>query len=227
MNKTVGIYALVFKDNSTYIGQSLDISKRRTTHLRSLKNNTHHNKLVQGKFNKFGIPEFIIIEECSESLLNQKEIEYCKLINPQNLLNIAEPGVSIVGMPGDSNGRSKYSNEEIIKVLMALSNTDISKKELAKISPVSYTMIRQIASGTAHAWLKEVYPVEYDKMLSKIKQKVPFTVKSPTGQLFTGVSQRGFAAEHGLCSTMFNQLIHKKRKELLGWVLVSTDEVKN
>lgn len=223
----IGIYALLFPDNSVYIGQSVNIEKRQATHLRTLKNNSHHNKQVQSKFNNFNTYEFLVLEECGEELLNEKEIEYCNLINKENLLNLAEPGVPVNAFPGESNGRSKYSNDEVVSILFALSNTDISKKELASKSIISYSMIRQIASGTAHTWLKDLYPIEYSKMLGKVKQKITFTVKSPSGEIFTSSSQRGFANTHRLCSTMFNQLINKKRKELLGWTLLNVQEAQN
>lgn len=218
---TCGIYELNFSDNSRYVGQSINIEKRLNRHLTDLSKGFHHNKKVQKKYNELGTPIVSILEVCDKKDLCDKEIYYCNIINKDNLLNIAEPGQVSLILNGENNGRSKHSNTEIVEIFLLLANSDISKKEISEFTTLSYSMIRQIAAGTAHKWLAEVYPEEYAFMLSKVKKKFSFTVKSPVGINYTSISQRGFAKEHGLCSTMFNQLINGKRLELLGWTLVT------
>lgn len=217
---TVGIYQLKFSDGSIYIGLSVDIEKRFNTHKRTLANNTHHNKLVQEKYQKLGMPIFSILEICSEDTLYTKETYYAELVPKNLLLNISETGHITTVLKGELNGRSKYSNEDVVDILLALANSDISKKELAEISPVSYTMIRQIASGTAHRWLKDVYPTEYILMLSKIKKSTKHIVKDPSGVLHTVTSQREFARNNPISLSSLNHLITGKTTVAKGWTLV-------
>ena len=216
---TCGIYELTFSDNSKYIGQSVNVEKRLNRHLTDLSKDCHHNKKVQKKYHELGLPLVNILEVCDKKDLSDKEIYYCNTLNKNRLLNIAEPGQVSTILNGENNGRSKHSNAEIIDIFLLLANSDISKKEISEFTTLSYSMIRQIAAGTTHKWLGGIYPEEYALMLSKVKKKFSFTVKSPTGISYTSISQRGFAKEHGLCSTMFNQLINGKRVELLGWTL--------
>ena len=49
----IGIYAIKNNDNGKiYIGQSKDLSHRKSTHLYDLKNNRHHNEAMQADYNK-------------------------------------------------------------------------------------------------------------------------------------------------------------------------------
>lgn len=217
---TRGIYELKFSDGCIYIGQSINIEKRFATHKRTLENNTHHNKFVQEKFNKLGLPAITILEECTTDNIYLQEIHYTELVPKDLLLNINEPGQVPTILSGELNGRSKYSNDEVVDVLIALSSSDISKKELAEISPVSYSTIRQIASGTTHKWLKEAYPVEHALMLSKIKKKVLHKIKDPSGMVHEIVSQRGFVTTHDISLSSLNRLIKGRASSVNGWILI-------
>jgi group I intron endonuclease len=61
-----------------YIGKTVNLYKRKSTHLWKLKNGLHPNNHIQSAFNKYGKEnfEFVILEMCSESKLNEKEIYY-------------------------------------------------------------------------------------------------------------------------------------------------------
>jgi hypothetical protein len=217
-----GIYSLIFADTSVYIGQSSNLEKRIGRHLKTLEDGVHHNKNVQQRYIKLGPPRVEILELCDREQLLEKEIEYCSYIDSKYLLNIGEPGSATPCLLGELNGRSKYSNDDVVKVLMALANTDITKKELAEtVSNISYSTIRQIAAGTTHTWLKDKYPVEYSRMLEKVKKKVAFVLQDKNGVQYSGCIQREFARTHNLCPTLLNQLIRGKRASLNGWILVS------
>lgn len=215
-----GIYELRFSDNSVYIGQSENVQKRLARHLYTLKQGTHHNRLVQNKYNTLGIPQTSLLEECEISLLFSKEIEYVKIVDKNLLLNMSEPGQRTTKLCGILNGRSKYSREDILDVLFSLANSDISKKELAEFSPISYSTIRQISAGTTHLWLKEEFPVEWDKMTGKTRKNIIHKIKAPNGDILEVVSQRDFVKQHPISLSSLNKLITKKVLSVKGWTLI-------
>lgn len=56
-----GIYKIAcLSNNKCYIGKSVNLKKRLHNHYYTLKNNTHHNILLQRAFNKYGASDFII-----------------------------------------------------------------------------------------------------------------------------------------------------------------------
>ncbi len=74
-----GIYGIInLLNEKIYIGLSKNIESRFLFHKRRLISNTHKNKHLQAAFNKVGINNFsfIIIEECLEEKLCEKEKYY-------------------------------------------------------------------------------------------------------------------------------------------------------
>lgn len=64
----IGVYGLLFSDNKVYIGStSVSIGGRFHSHLKALKRRKHFNIHVQRTFDKYGEPEFLILEECNDS----------------------------------------------------------------------------------------------------------------------------------------------------------------
>ena len=109
-----GIYAIQnISNKKMYIGRSKNIYKEwRDLHLSRLRKNIHANSYLQSSWNKYGENNFkhFILEECSEDLLNQKEIEYIKKYDTNNRsfgYNLTNGGGGISGY--------KYSEEERIK----------------------------------------------------------------------------------------------------------------
>lgn len=79
-----GIYAI--KNISTghlYFGQAKNISRRKSQHLSSLRNNKHGNQHLQNAWNKYGESdfEFYVVEKCDEDLLDEKEMYYINKYN--------------------------------------------------------------------------------------------------------------------------------------------------
>ena len=79
-----GIYRLYYKENITiYVGSSIDLKRREGQHFNKLKNNKHHNFIVQRVFNKY--PEdvhFEIIHECDNENLCHYEDYYIDKLKP-------------------------------------------------------------------------------------------------------------------------------------------------
>lgn len=79
MNNNCGIYMIKnLVNNKVYIGQSINIKKRFREHKYNLKNNIHANHHLQNAWNKYGGEnfEFIVLEYCTENLINNKEEYY-------------------------------------------------------------------------------------------------------------------------------------------------------
>ena len=78
-----GIYKITI-NNKIYIGSSKNIKNRLNTHLKTLKNKTHHNHTMQNLYNKYGIDNiyFEVIETCLEENRISREKYYINSIKP-------------------------------------------------------------------------------------------------------------------------------------------------
>ena len=100
-------------NDKLYVGQSINIENRWTHHKSELNNNKHINDYLQNAWNKYGEDNFsfIVIEECKESELNEKEIYYINKYNSMNNgYNLCEGGNGIRGY--------RHTKEEIEKMRM-------------------------------------------------------------------------------------------------------------
>lgn len=100
-------------NDKSYVGQSINIENRWTHHKYELNNNKHINDYLQNAWNKYGEDNFsfIVIEECKESELNEKEIYYINKYNSMNNgYNLCEGGNGIRGY--------RHTKEEIEKMRM-------------------------------------------------------------------------------------------------------------
>jgi group I intron endonuclease len=122
-----GIYKITNTVNEkVYIGQSIDIYTRWTTHKNELRNNRHHNMYLQRAWNKHGEEKFCfdILEECSESLLNEKECYYIELLNSMD----ENYGYNLVS-GGTSN---KRFTEEVLKRMSNAQTGRVHSEETKK-----------------------------------------------------------------------------------------------
>lgn len=82
-----GIYAIVNKvNNKMYVGRSVCIPSRWTAHQSKLRLNIHFNSHLQRAWNKYGEENFelIILEECKEEVLREREMHYIAFYKTQN-----------------------------------------------------------------------------------------------------------------------------------------------
>ena len=229
---TQGIYKLVFKNtDKVYIGQSIHIDKRFTTHLNELKNGTHSIKL-QEAYNLYGLPELIVLEEVLYQNLDTAEERYIQLFNSVsngfNSAHNASGGVSL----GEANGRSKYSNIQIIEAVeLMVEFPDISLKVLANTLNISWDTIKQISRGTQYKWLKDTIPETYSKLLNLkntrkstgnsikgIGKSYP-KIQSPEGIVYEIDNGVLFSKEHNLQQSNLYQVLNGNRKSHKGWKL--------
>ena len=92
---TRGVYSLTFHtshDEKVYIGSSTDsVESRLQGHRSDLKRQVHFNSHMQRLFNKYGEPEFHILENCegsSEQQIRLREQGYIDSIDPEAQVNM-------------------------------------------------------------------------------------------------------------------------------------------
>ena len=62
-NSGEGIYGIVYKDKVVYVGQSKNMYKRSVQHKQALRNEKHHNFILQRIYDKNKVDfKFVIIE---------------------------------------------------------------------------------------------------------------------------------------------------------------------
>lgn len=83
--KVQGIYVILnILNNKCYIGSSRNIRKRKSQHIKELKDNLHYNAHLQAAWNKYGADKFIftVLEEVADSNdLWTKELHWIKVKN--------------------------------------------------------------------------------------------------------------------------------------------------
>lgn len=105
-----GIYLIQVGDRK-YVGQSINIKTRFTSHKWYLNNNNHKNSIMQNLWNKYKDKfEFLVLEECDESILNLRESFWIDKLNTFNDKN--PKGMNING-GGDSRRHSEKSKKKM------------------------------------------------------------------------------------------------------------------
>lgn len=161
----VGIYALWWETASMiYIGQSIDLVKRKNYHINLMRRGIHINCKIQEQYDLYGLPEFNVLEHCRPELLNTLEIMYVNEFNSINDgLNICEAGTSGFGTNCSS---SKYSRIQILKVFSLLYNTTSTYKDISDKTKVTIEVVNSIAQEHTHKWLCSAYPSKYAQMIN-------------------------------------------------------------
>ena len=84
LNECSGIYRIDCNGECVYVGQSINLKSRKSSHLRKLRNNNHYNIYLQRLYNKYG-ENFIFnkIEECEPQNLTEREMFWVKQLKPK------------------------------------------------------------------------------------------------------------------------------------------------
>lgn len=159
----IGIYKLQFSNNYAYIGQSIDLARRKKQHIYGMTSGRHYNNSIVQAFKEYGEPEFLVLEECAIEQLNARELHYVSiealtLLNKAPIVGTSDPELIL-------HHNKKYSKEQILKVAELLVDRHISFKDIEDITEVNSNTVAAISMGNAHGWLKESVPEVYSKML--------------------------------------------------------------
>jgi len=173
---TCGIYLLRFKDtDKVYVGQALDIKKRKLSHDNLFRKNAHTKKLQEAYY-IYGFPDQEVLLECLPEELDECENEaiqiYDSVNNGFNTLEKAGDSPKYI-VKGEDHCRAKYSNQQIQEVFLHIVENSLSLKQISVNTGIGYGTVIAIAGGTKHVWLKDAFPEKYTEMLNaKNKRKV-------------------------------------------------------
>lgn len=229
---TCGIYKLNFNGtDKVYIGKSITIESRYSSHKYYLKKGEHSKKL-QEAYNLYGMPTISIIKECLPEELNFEEIYS---INQYNSIdqgfNTAKGGQDTGNLYGYDNYNILYDKKVYGTILDMLVSTKYTTKEISEYLGVKVNIVRDICSLTSHSWLKEEFPANYTKLLainnisrnSYLSSNNRATkVVSPEGIVLEVESIKLFAEKYGLLNSGLSKLLHGDILSHKGWTLEGT-----
>ena len=229
---TTGIYLLEFKGTSAvYVGQAVNIEKRFREHLLSFRKGTANYKLMSA-YTTYGNPILKVILECCIKELNDAEMEAMSVFDSITKgFNIAK--YSDIFQCGDKNPASKYSTEVVEQVFFLLLDPKNNIASIAKLANVNESLVRHIANGDAHQWLKEKYPEKYPILRSIIINKdrrkysnsaeakgivYPKIEKDGIVKEVTSIAQ--FARENNLDPSYLGKVLRGQYTSCKGWKVV-------
>lgn len=149
MSKQSVIYLISWTNNPYfYIGQTQSLKKRWNRHINLLKKKTHPNPKLQNVYNKWGEPQFHIIEECSIEELNEREQFYLNLLfDDPNCVNLAKYA--------EAPNRGRKFSEETLEKLRGRKPwnkgkvlTEEEKQQIHNCNPQKIAILQYSKDGT-------------------------------------------------------------------------------
>ena len=152
MEAICGIYMIKNTVNGKiYIGKSFDIKKRWSNHKYELNKGIHVNNHLQSAWNKYGEScfEFIIVEECNEDDLSNKEIYWIK-----------ETDAYYNGYNQTEGGEGSHLPEEVKAKIGAAAKEWWS-------NPENKSKMSEARKGEGNFWYGKTFP---DDMIQKLSE---------------------------------------------------------
>ena len=168
-----GIYRINLGNGNFYIGSASNLRRRKLEHIRLLKSAKHHNLRMQNSWNKYGLFDFSILEQCEKDLLAIREQVWIdQHFNDPKNLNIAPVANSTLGVILSESTRAKMSSAKKGKVYSAeaRANMSLARKGIALSS--------EHRAKLSAAFKGRVYSAEARAKMSaahKGKKRAPFT----------------------------------------------------
>lgn len=130
-----------------------------------------------------------------------------------------------------SRTNKKHIDNIYYQILVDIAESNLTYDKIAEKHGINKSIVGHIASGNRHTYLKDLYPEEYYKMLSRDRKHIkagagprsntPYSsIKSPNGEIFNVNNVRQFAIKYNLTYSALNRLVNKKAKSHKGWTLV-------
>jgi group I intron endonuclease len=174
--KRSGIYCFRNTDNGKrYIGQSVNIARRKSHHLSRLISGNHRNAHLQASFNKYGDSafEFMVLENAPADMLDIREkswIAYYKSADPHYGFNKTDGGLT--------SGSPTQETRE--KLSMSLTGRTLSPEHKQKLSAAA--KIRRASPETrekmSNAMKGRIFSPEWKKKISDAKMGYKFSDES-------------------------------------------------
>lgn len=230
---TIGIYLLKFTGtNKSYVGQSINIERRFSKHLNDMRKQQHSAKMNKA-FIEYGEATLHILQTCKVEELSNLENHFIKLYDcVKNGFNTMEEAQSFPVLLGENNAFAKYSNESIVNVLRCLILfPEATIAEVAKITNVHASTVKNIHNGYGHKWLEKDYPIEYSLLIKRRENPLAINTSkqkgiqrppiiSPEGIIYSNIDNIAkFAREHGLNQGALTGVFNGKAKTHKGWKL--------
>ena len=210
----IGIYKIEnLVNGKLYIGQSVNLRKRRTRHFTELRNNKHTNPHLQRAFNKYGEKNFNfeIILYCNTEDLNYYENFFINLYKTQSSgYNICYAG-SVPDNSGKKNGMygvtPKHARTDIDDNIQSIA------KRYREGEPLTHLAKEYgIARKNMRAKLRTIFTKEEMAIINKRNQSNPNINRS---------KNKGF--KHGLNA----RINMSKSNNTSGYYRVSWDKARN
>jgi len=145
----IGVYLIENKANKkVYVGQSVDIRKRKRAHLSNLRRNCHPNTYLQNSFNKYGEKNFVftILKKCKTEDLDELEMKYISEYNSiglQNGYNLRYGGNDTTFSEStkekmSKSSRKRFENKDYAIKYFSDINRTISLDVVSKIKKMLY-----------------------------------------------------------------------------------------
>lgn len=225
---TIGIYKLTFNKEkpNIYIGQSCNIEERYSQHIIGMRNGSSSKKLVDA-FKLCGKPSLDIILECEKHELDAAENDAILIYDAvtSGLNTQYRARGEHISLPGELNGRSKYSNSQIVDCLFLLiSDKNLTLQSIADITGVGRGIVVDISCLNSHKWLEREYPEQYAKLKAlkgKRQTRFYYKIKSPDGTIYSVEHLSKFCKEHGIADTgNMSRVLRGIRNSYNGWVCI-------
>lgn len=136
-NKLTGIYKIEnLVNGKVYIGQSINVANRWRVHRYDLRNNRRVGSHLQNAWNKYGEEnfKFEIIEECSSTELNEREIYWIEYYKNTGVYNLTDGGEGIKNPSVET--RYKMRMAKLGKPLSDITKKRISASNKGKIGHI-------------------------------------------------------------------------------------------
>ena len=164
----IGLYKLVFNNtDKVYVGQSANLERRKLDYTRAFNTGNLHSTKLKEALELYGKPTFEVLEICSLSELDNKEIDY---INKYNSINygfntLLGTEFRLASPSSPDNHSCLYDKEDYLNILYLGKDPKYSYKQISKELGVSYYVVHNILTGNTNHWLQEAKPELYKEVM--------------------------------------------------------------
>jgi len=196
----IGIYKLNFKDGSFYIGQSININRRLYYHSHT---KGRGSPKLQKAYTESEYVNHEILEECDLLGLSTREEYWINKLKPT--LNTLPGGPTLAGL---NHSRSKYTKEQILKVIHLYVDTYKSISDIAREADVSISTAHDICKGRAHTWATA--EIDLESVRADRENSKSFYVYYKDGSKHLVESHTEFEIKHNLTSGSMTRIFLNK-----------------
>jgi len=191
MSKVSGIYRIELGNGWFYIGSAVNLKDRKNSHKSTLLRSQHRNTIMQRCWDKYGIFEFTVLENCAKDKLLEREQAYLdKHFNNEKNVNIASvAGNPMLGRKHSVETRKNMSNAQKGKVLTPEHRAQMSAAHKGKpLSPEHNAKV--VAANKSRVWS--------DDLRAKLSAARKGRIFSPETRAKLSAANKGkvFSAEH-------------------------------